>query len=745
MTVNVQPLSPKVSGGPTGYPGIDGKGKQKVDAVFINEIIDKVKENEKLSTDKYKKVEREDLGNYLEKLWQRAQETRSQHDIEMVNDIEARMGRYTKPQLVEIDKKNSPSIFMKTTLEKCRALESQLTEVYLSNVRKPWSITHSPEPEIPKKMRNKVIMMAEGVMMNYAKVGQLNQVSKEAVISFAGELMESAKRTLVEEYKKAAEAMEKLIDDQLLESGWRHSMARFIYYFVTCRGGFLKGPILRYKPVSQWKGDKKVTRMKQQFEWEAPNPLDIYPSPDCRDPNKSYIFERHNYSLNQLYSMRGIKGAITENIDILIKTGNKHSPTTGLNEVEQRKREQEEKQQSTDLHNDMYTIMEFSGWISGYILNTYGVPINMEDQTKPFYCNIYFDDNLIYYIHFTDKEPLTKYYMASIEKTPDAFWGEGVPQILSHMQDAINSMIRAAVRNISLAAGPQVVVNDSHRISSPANFEKLEPWRVWVTTQPASGEYTDNAPIEFFQPNIMVNQMLQFYSLLEQRADSLIGVPSYPYDELSGASKNTASGVSIALSQGRQGMKSHLRNIDMNVIEPAIKAMCDLNYDLYPKRKDIKGDIFCKVVGSETDFDKERNLARFNEVLATVAANPLFVELLGIKSVEKLLREIIDIHGIDLGDDLEDQEDRMAAIMQRMAEEQTAQRQQGMVTQQQGVAQGQQEQQGQGTNAANQGRGQPQSRPSSVSKPKKTSPDGSKYGGADKAPNKSDGGKRRAK
>ena len=316
MSIDLVPRTPNVSGYSADYPFPTDGGKEKM----LVRVVDRIVKNSERNKDplaKYKQVHKQDLVTYLNKLWNKARETRSSHDQEMLGDIDSRMGKYSKPELARIDRQGSPKIFMKITLEKCRALEAQLVDVYLSNVRKPWNITHSPEPEVPKKMRDKVIIMVEGVMQKYMQMGQMQEISKEAVMSFAGELMESAKRTLIEEFKKSAEVMEKLIDDRLLESDWRHAFGRFIYYFVTCKAGFLKGPIMRYKPVGQWKGGKRIVREKKIFDWEAPNPLDVYPSPDCRDPNQSFIFEKHRYSLNEMYAMRNIPGAMTKNICLL--------------------------------------------------------------------------------------------------------------------------------------------------------------------------------------------------------------------------------------------------------------------------------------------------------------------------------------------------------------------------------------------------------------------------------------------
>src|SRR4029079_5144260 len=51
------------------------------------------------------------------------------------------------------------------------------------------------------------------------------------------------------------------------------------------------------------------------------------------------------------------------------------------------------------------------------------------------------------------------YYITSFEKVPGTPVGNGLPDILNDVQEAGNATLRAMINNLSIASGPQVVVN----------------------------------------------------------------------------------------------------------------------------------------------------------------------------------------------------------------------------------------------------------------------------------------------
>ena len=74
------------------------------------------------------------------------------------------------------------------------------------------------------------------------------------------------------------------------------------------------------------------------------------------------------------------------------------------------------------------------------------------------------------------------------EKVPGTVVGNALPDILADIQDAANAALRSLVNNMSIASGPQVVVNDD-RVADNENSDELYPWKRWhVVTDPLGAE-----------------------------------------------------------------------------------------------------------------------------------------------------------------------------------------------------------------------------------------------------------------
>ena len=51
------------------------------------------------------------------------------------------------------------------------------------------------------------------------------------------------------------------------------------------------------------------------------------------------------------------------------------------------------------------------------------------------------------------------YAKTSFIKSPGAFWGKGIPEIIEDVQNVCNAATRALVNNMGISSGPQVEVN----------------------------------------------------------------------------------------------------------------------------------------------------------------------------------------------------------------------------------------------------------------------------------------------
>ena len=66
------------------------------------------------------------------------------------------------------------------------------------------------------------------------------------------------------------------------------------------------------------------------------------------------------------------------------------------------------------------------------------------------------------------------YFITSFEKVPGTPVGNGLVDMIADLQDVANATLRSLVNNVSIASGPQVVVNDD-RVRPEENTDELYP------------------------------------------------------------------------------------------------------------------------------------------------------------------------------------------------------------------------------------------------------------------------------
>ena len=111
------------------------------------------------------------------------------------------------------------------------------------------------------------------------------------------------------------------------------------------------------------------------------------------------------------------------------------------------------------------------------------------------------------------------YYVTSFEKVPGTVVGNALPDILADIEEATNAALRSLINNMSIASGPQVVVNDD-RIAENENGDDLYPWKRWHTVNDPLGNNATAAG-RFFQPNSNAQELLGVYEKFTQIADEL--------------------------------------------------------------------------------------------------------------------------------------------------------------------------------------------------------------------------------
>jgi hypothetical protein len=241
--------------------------------------------------------------------------------------------------------------------------------------------------------------------------------------------------------------------------------------------------------------------------------------------------------------------------------------------------------------------------------------------------------------------------------------GNGLPDILDDIQEAGNATFRSLINNLSIASGPQVVVNDD-RLAGDEDGDDLFPWKRWHVQSDPMGNNTV-PPISFFQPQSNAQELLTVYQQFVNMADELSAIPKY----LSGAGTTsgagrTASGLAMLMGNASKILQTVAANIDRDILEPLLTMLFDMVM-LTDQDGTLTGDEKVRVLGVSVATQKETQRARQLEFLQ-ITANPIDAQIVGPKGRAAILRSVATTLGMP-GEEIVPTAEEMDA-MQKAAE-----------------------------------------------------------------------------
>lgn len=577
------------------------------------------------------------LSAHVQSQWVAAREEKRTVQQDLLKSLRQRDGIYDADVLQKIRQIGGSEIYMKLTATKCRAAESWIKDVLAPAGEKPWTLDPTPMPSLPPELEQAIRMSVIMEAQQAAAMGA--QIQPGAVVIRMDEIRNEIQTKIQEAAKEAAEAMERKIEDQLAESQFHAVFPDFISYLVTFRSAFLKGPVIRKRKLLEWdaKSGQPVVSEKIIYDVEAPNPLDIYPSPGAVDVNDGWLFEFHRLQRGDVAALLGCPGYNEDAVRAVLDEYGRG----GLREWTQYDTEREmAERKEVNSTNKGGTIDALEGWgsVSGELLIEWGLSSETIDPAKEYEINAWkIGRHIIKAVLNPDPLGRRPYYKTSFENLPGAFWGNAPPDLIRDVQQMCNYAARSLANNMSIASGPQVDV-DVDRLPAGEPVTEMYPWKIWQTTSKNSAHAGQAPAIRFFQPDMHAQALLSVFEFFERKADDVTGIPAYSYGSgaVSGAGR-TASGMAMLMNNASKGIKQVVQNIDRDVIGPLIERFNDYNL-LYDPDPTIKGD--CQVVarGALSLINKETAQMRRNEFLQATN-NPVDLQIIGLEGRSRLLRE----------------------------------------------------------------------------------------------------------
>jgi len=580
------------------------------------------------------------LASYLKECWDAARIAKQPINDTMLAALRQRNGEYDPDKLGAIRKQGGSEVYMMITEVKCRAAESWLRDILMDTGTPPWDMSPTPIPDLsPDNSAALQEAFTEQVMQIIQSTGQAPTKTEMAEIREV--VSQELRFRILQQAQMRVDKMKIKIDDQFAQGGWPEAFNEFITDLVTFPCAFVKGPIVRRQRHLGWtKGPdgKTIVEASERLapEFERVSPFNIYPEPGITRINDGYIFELHQLSRMALSDLIGVPGYDDQAIRKVLEDGPSQS---WLVEPTEMQREEEERKYYTELRpTDMFDALEFWGKVSGAMLREWGMSEEeVPDEAREYDANVWLIGNYIVKA-VLNYDPLGEkpYAKTSYIKMPGAFWGRGIPEIISDLQNICNAAARALVNNMGIASGPQVEVN-LERIPPNEDITQMHPWKIWQVLNDPLGS---SAPaVRFNQPNDNANTLMAVYERFSRLADDHSGIPSYITGDVDvrGAGR-TASGLSMLMGSAGKGIRQVVMHIDSDIIMPIVERQFIYNMR-YDEDESIKGDAEIIPRGAVNLAVKETvNLRRVEFLNAT--ANEMDMQIMGPGGRAAILREI---------------------------------------------------------------------------------------------------------
>jgi hypothetical protein len=555
-------------------------------------------------------------------------------------------GVYDSQKLAEIRRFGGSEIYARMTAGKCRGATSLLRDIYL-NQEKPWGLKPTPDPKLPDDITNQVTQLVQMEAMGAMK-GEGSPPTPDQITDRAQTLMASAARAAIKKARIEAEEAFKKLDDILVEGNFYKALEEFLTDLPLFPFACMKGPVVRIEPRVTWRDGKAVIENRPKMFWNRVSGFDIWWTPGVSNIADAAVIERTRITrqdLNQLIGLPGYNQAAI--LEVLKWYGQSGYVEAQASNTDTARAIMESRESPQMNESGMLDMLEYHGYVQGRMLLDYG----MDAQQIPEPMRDYFVDlfKIGRYVIKVQLSPSLRkrppYYVTSFEKVPGTVVGNALPDILTDIQDAANAALRSLINNMSIASGPQVVINDD-RVAENENSDDLYPWKRWHVVTDPLGSNNGQQPVTFFQPGSNAQELLGVYEKFTQIADELSSIPRYiTGSERLGGAGRTASGLAMLMGNAAKILQTVAANIDSDVIEPAVGELYDMVM-LTDQTGTLKGDESIEVLGVNVAMQRETQRQRQLEFLQ-ITANPIDMQIMGPVGRANVLRPVADGIGLE--------------------------------------------------------------------------------------------------
>lgn len=584
-----------------------------------------------------------DLRNYIQSRWEIMRNHRSTSDLDrrLLAAMRIFNGEYDPGQLAEIQKFGGSQVYARVVGTKARGATALLRDVYFNNER-PWSLRPTPTPTLPEDIATGITNLVgmEAMTMQQAGVPVNHAMLQQRTEQLTAAALNSAKTRATAD----AEVAEFALDDILVEGGFYQALAEFLVDLPLFPYACIKGPVVKMSSDVTWVDGQAQIADKPKLFWERVSPFDVYWLPGVSSIARSDIIHRLRWTRQDLNDLIGLPGWDEEAVRSALRDYD-----TGLRdwlEATDSTRAMAEGREDPNFNrSNMIDAVNFHGAVQGRMLRQIGfTPDEAPDEDRDYQIEAWVVGRYILKVQLTPT-PRSRhpFYITSFEKVPGTPSGNGLPDMLSDIEDVANASLRALVNNMALASGPQVVIM-SNRFAVTEDIDEIYPWKRWhAADEPGQ---TSMPPVQFFQPKSNAAELLGIYQKMTEISDEISAIPRYITGSgAPGGAGRTASGLSMLMGNASKQLQQVASNVDIDVVNYTLQNLYDMVMLTGANGISLRGDESIEVRGAATVMAKEAERTRQLEFLQ-LTANPIDMQIVGIEGRAEVLRQVANDLGL---------------------------------------------------------------------------------------------------
>lgn len=559
----------------------------------------------------------------------------------MLDALRAFNGTYDPVKLAEIQKFGGSQVYARLISMKCRGTSSLLRDVYL-NTDKPWGIDPPADPDIPQDILDKIQTLVSAEIQALQQAGQ--QADPGVIRDRAAGLVDSARQAEKKAAQKRANIAEDRIQEILVTGGFYKALAEVITDVPLFPIACLKGPVVKVLPTVDWSTGRATMIQKPTLCWMRISPFDLWWTPGVSDIENANVIERTRVTRGELNDLLDLPGYNQDKIRAVLEDYGNGGLSDNWDNVDSERANQESRENPVMNQSGLISCLEFSGHVQGSMLLEWGLdPKQVPDPIRDYAVQAWKIGRHVIKVQLTPSpRKRHPYFITSFEKVPGTPVGNALPDILSDLQDVTNATLRSLVNNMSIASGPQVVVNDD-RLAQGENGDDLYPWKRWHVSSDPMGNAQQDA-VSFWMPTSNAAELLTIYSKFSDMADEMSAIPKYMSGVNAGNVGRTSSGLSMLMANASKILQTVASNIDGDIIGPALIQLFDMIM-LTDTTGVLRGDEKVRVLGVNVATQRETERVRQIEFLQ-VTANPLDQQIMGLDGRAAVLRAVSKTIGL---------------------------------------------------------------------------------------------------